>query len=402
MRMLLLFMLALSALSNWCPMLLAQQDASDDFVRSAGKNFIHNGRPFYFQGSNHCTLAYLRKDGANTEQSVDTELENFARHGVRVVRLWAFCDGDHYTYVPMQHSVGGYHEHALRRLDYTLHAAARHGIKLILVFVNYEPDFGGMDWYVRKLCGPGCDREIFYTDDLVLAAYRNYVAMIINRKNTYTGKLYKDDTTIMAWELANEPHTSDAYERKRGLRVGELVFNWLKQMAAFVKSLDPNHLVSSGEEGYRCDSQSDRHNWVNDGLKGIDFTRNIQQIADLDFATLHIYPDNWGMSYDDRQWVFANFIDDRVRIVFAANDGRGKPVVLEETGYRKSYGDRDRLLAEIYAHANQAQLAGTMVWSLVYGNIDDHGYVFDFSGPGAQAVFAQAAAMNNRRGAVKK
>jgi mannan endo-1,4-beta-mannosidase len=35
--------------------------------------------------------------------------------------------------------------------------------------------------------------------------YKNNAEVIINRRNTFTGVMYKDDPTIIGWELANEP-----------------------------------------------------------------------------------------------------------------------------------------------------------------------------------------------------
>ena len=43
--------------------------------------------------------------------------------------------------------------------------------------------------------------------------------------------------------LQNEPHTRDLYERNRGWPPGQLVRNWLWEMAAYVKSIDGNHMV---------------------------------------------------------------------------------------------------------------------------------------------------------------
>ena len=41
----------------------------------------------------------------------------------------------------------------------------------------------------------------------------------------------------------NEPHTTDLYERNRGWPPGQLVRNWIWEMAAYVKSIDGNHMV---------------------------------------------------------------------------------------------------------------------------------------------------------------
>lgn len=37
------------------------------------------------------------------------------------------------------------------------------------------------------------------------AQYKDYVTAIILRKNSLTGTVYRDDPTILAWDIANEP-----------------------------------------------------------------------------------------------------------------------------------------------------------------------------------------------------
>ena len=44
--------------------------------------------------------------------------------------------------------------------------------------------------------------------------------------------------------MQNEPHTRDLYEISREMPPGQLARNWLWEMAAFVKSVDSNHMVS--------------------------------------------------------------------------------------------------------------------------------------------------------------
>jgi mannan endo-1,4-beta-mannosidase len=74
-------------------------------------------------------------------------------------------------------------------------------------------------------------------------AYKNYVQKILTRVNTVNGRRYSQDPTVFAFELANEPHTSDNYELNQGVKPGSLVRAWISEMAAFVRSLDPNHMV---------------------------------------------------------------------------------------------------------------------------------------------------------------
>ena len=57
----------------------------------------------------------------------------------------------------------------------------------------------------------------------------------MRRRNTYNGRLYKEDPTIFAWDILNEPRqTSGDYST---------VQKWIDMMASFVKSVDPNHMV---------------------------------------------------------------------------------------------------------------------------------------------------------------
>jgi hypothetical protein len=65
-------------------------------------------------------------------------------------------------------------------------------------------------------------------------------------------------------------------------------------MATYVKRLDPNHLVTIGEEGFFGDERPEAvHNpqgWG--GQIGQDFVPDHMSAA-IDFATIHIWPDNW-------------------------------------------------------------------------------------------------------------
>ena len=68
--------------------------------------------------------------------------------------------------------------------------------------------------------------------------------------------------------------------------------NWVTEMAAHVKSIDRNHLLEIGLEGFYGGSKSER-NQINPGYQvGTDFLSN-NQIPGIDFATIHLYPDQW-------------------------------------------------------------------------------------------------------------
>jgi len=63
-------------------------------------------------------------------------------------------------------------------------------------------------------------------------------------------------------------------------------------MAPYVKSIDKKHLLEVGLEGFYGDFVPDRKQY-NPGFQvGSDFVSN-NLVKDIDFATIHAYPDNW-------------------------------------------------------------------------------------------------------------
>ena len=66
--------------------------------------------------------------------------------------------------------------------------------------------------------------------------------------------------------------------------------DWITEMAAYVKSIDGNHLLEIGLEGFYGESKKPSN--PNGYLLGSDFITN-NQIPGIDFATVHSYPDQW-------------------------------------------------------------------------------------------------------------
>ncbi len=112
-----------------------------------------------------------------------------------------------------------------------------------------------MDQYVRWAGGQYHDQ--FYTDPVIRQWYKNWIAHLLNRTNIYTGVKYKDDPTIMTWELGNEPRclSAGAYPRSPNCTTQTLIA-WAGEMSTYIKSVDDKHLVSVGDEGFYCPAQS--------------------------------------------------------------------------------------------------------------------------------------------------
>ena len=52
-----------------------------------------------------------------------------------------------------------------------------------------------------QLIYSGAEKELFYTNSACQQAYKNYISMLLQRTNTYTGVQYKNDPTIFSFEL---------------------------------------------------------------------------------------------------------------------------------------------------------------------------------------------------------
>jgi mannan endo-1,4-beta-mannosidase len=370
---------------------------AQDFVRRSGTGLLLNGRPYLCVGAN---AYYLQSAVAyGSIAGVQEVLSGAAGSGLSVVRTWAFHDSpDSSDPAVLQVRPGGYSEAGLRALDKVIALAKTAGIRLILPLVNGWDDYGGMNQYVRwRSEGWGGapalgkrrydDAEVnevvrngrggsyrlaqtamlghddFYTDPRIRSWYKQYVAMIIQRVNTVTGVANRDEPAILAWELANEPRSSD--------RSGETVRWWLAEMSAFVKSLDGNHLVGSGEEGmdisaagYPATSQ-EAPAWLFDGSAGISFLRNTA-IPFLDFASIHLYSDSWGLpAGGGNSWI-------REHARGASTES--KPLVLGEFGVRTG---RRQVFESWLTTSLLDGVTGALAWQLLDASrTDSEGYGF--------------------------
>ena len=108
---------------------------------------------------------------------------------------------------------------------------------------------------------------------------------VLTRVNNFTGVAYKDEPTIFAWELMNEPRIQSDLS-------GKTMQGWVTLMSAYVKSIDPNHMVEIGLEGFYGESVPDRKQFNPGYTVGTDFISN-NRIPTVDFATIHSYPDQW-------------------------------------------------------------------------------------------------------------
>lgn len=143
-----------------------------------------------------------------------------------------------------------------RGIDYALDEARKSGIRVILAFTDNWHEIGGVGEFV-KWSTTAKSHDDFFSDSNAKELYKQHVKALITRKNSVNGRVYRDDPTIMSWNLINEPRCKDCSTALQA---------WIDEMAPYVKSLDPNHLLTVGEEGfYSTSGQTDSNpsgNWA--------------------------------------------------------------------------------------------------------------------------------------------
>jgi len=325
------------------------------FIRSAGTQFLHSNQPFYAFGLNSYFLGFCSESSRRQTLTAAKQL------GATVVRSWAFLDVESrspgtpaFQYFSDGQICFDDGPDGLERLDALIGAAEELNLHLILPFVNYWPDFGGMPLYLKWLrIGGGVTG--FYRFSAAREAYQRWVEHLLTRRNTLTGRFYFEEPAVMAWELANEPRFDGAH--------GDELLRWIDDMSRFVKSLDSNHLLATGDEGFfRRLSRSHLYN----GTHGVDFNA-ILELPAIDFGTYHMYPQIWNQP--DYLDFAAQWISDHNKAARLAD----KPVLLEEFGLKDNgtlaaFGSRDEIYSRWLQQVYDEGGAGALLWML--GNRD--------------------------------
>eukprot|EP00884_Botryococcus_braunii_P004910 jgi/Botrbrau1/1441/Bobra.0063s0132.1 len=153
--------------------------------------------------------------------------------------------------------------------------------------------------------------------------------------------------------------------------------------------------VAVGDEGYHTGRTNGVADWLDDGLKGLDFEGNLAD-PNIDFGTVHLYPESWGFKANDF-WLGENFIVDRANIAHSLN----KPVILEEIGLEapNPLVSRNRFFEVYFSYANSVDYAGVLVWQVyAWPILEQYSFNFDWLADGAFAIKRQIAdtEMKNR------
>jgi mannan endo-1,4-beta-mannosidase len=356
--------------------------APNDFVTRVGATLTAGGSEFRFAGANNYYLMY------SSPLMVDDVLGAAARAGFNTMRTWGFLDignqdglnsvrgpSNGVSFQYWGGSAPAYNDgpQGLERLDYIVQRAGQLGVRLVIPLVNNWNDFGGIDQYVRWRESSATEarawfHDDFYTDPTIRQWYQDWLAHVIGRVNTLTGIPYRDDPTIAMWELGNEPRCGGAgvYPASDACTTQTLT-EWADVMSTHIKSLDPNHLVSVGDEGFYC-LEAGEH-WTEQCGDGVD-TVAFVRLPNIDVMSAHLYPEDWGTDSSwGTEWIARHIADAKAN---------GKPSLIGEFGIRNT-SVRNRVYHEWLDRLQSLGGNGGLYW-ILSGRQDSGGLYGDFDG----------------------
>ncbi|MCR5463582.1 MAG: cellulase family glycosylhydrolase [Bacteroidales bacterium] len=316
-----------------------------DFTRVSDGHFLRHGQPYTFVGTNFWYGPILASEGrgGNIER-LCKELDALKALGLENLRVLVGGDGPDGVFSrvdpALQTAPGVYNDTLLSGLDRFLVELGKRDMQAVLYLNNSWEWSGGYGQYLEWATGekaliPLVDgywpfmqqMRKFQTSKPAQELFFNHVRAIVGRINSITGKPYKDDPAIFSWQIGNEPRCfSDDPEIRSGF------IGWMTETAKIIKEIDPNHLLSTGNEGLMgCESDPVLLEQVN-------------SIPGVDYMTIHIWPYNWGWAKaeslsEDLDAAIAN-TDDYIKKHVELAERLGLPIVVEEFGFpRDGFSD---------------------------------------------------------------
>jgi len=247
--------------------------------------FTIEGNPFRFIGANTINFGYYNEYNLSIEEAIKTASEN----GISVIRIMVGLGEETWDGKPFE------------EYDKVLDIAAKYGVYVIVTLTDCC--CLGCEWgpteeaYFSK--APYCN----LTDTSGLSSFKEYIKSVLLRENTINGKIYRDDTTILALDIVNEPALQ--------IFTDSDLNTWLLELTSYIKTLDTKHLVTIGVDASRSLYNSDGPHY------------EALNVPDLDFFSFH---------YNLPDYSIVSQHLDLIKFRTEKFISMGKPVVLEEFG----------------------------------------------------------------------
>jgi mannan endo-1,4-beta-mannosidase len=329
-------------------------ERSREFIRVEGGKFVDERGRHCFVGANMWFAAYLGRSLDGRER-LRRELDRLQEIGVKNLRILGSSELS-----PLKSAIRpafrdaskNFSEELLQGLDFALSELRVRGQRAVVYLTNFWEWSGGMMTYLYYTDGKFVDMDDplhpwpafpdyaarFYSSAEAVSMYHDYVQALVTRTNSVTGHSYKNDPTIFSWQLANEPRpgvTAAVAEKNVAAYVA-----WISDTARLIKSLDPNHMVSTGSEGL-----------VGSANRAEYFVR-AHEVPEVDYLTAHIWPQNWGWiepadlprTFNDAERLTRSYIAEHVELAKRLK----RPLVIEEFGFPRDDARFDREATTTY------------------------------------------------------
>jgi len=375
----LLFLAILLSVSIAC---ISKTNKQKSFVTVENGQFIKDGKPYYYIGTNYWYGSILGSAGEKGDRKrLCEELDIMKAHGIDNLRVLAGAegpDGEPRRVTPaLQQTPGVYNNELLEGLDFLLAEMTKRKMVAILYLNNSWEWSGGFAQYLNwngygqipyPLWKGHTWSEFmsfsgqFHQCTPCKTMFYNHIKLLLNRTNSINGVAYKEDPTIMTWEIGNEPRAFSNENKP-------LLLEFVNETSALIKSIAPNQLVTTGTEG----------SWGCEGDIGL--FKDIHTSKNIDYLTMHIWPFNW-------QWLNIEnmdgtidksieqtglYMEEHITVAKELN----KPIVFEEFGLprdgfsfdpKTATTNRDKYYSSAFSRVvenakNGGRLAGANFWT---------------------------------------
>ena len=282
---------------------------------------FEDGSPYIGIGHNLCGWEWGGTDNRRGTYEYDEWLLNMANNGATMAQF-DFCEGDQLEWTPHPDELPFsadwrglvyYNAQNAWKMDQRFQRAEELGIYFRLSLLHWEDfdteteDFPDWGWnrnpYNMANGGPVANVSQFFTSAEARRIYRNHLR--------YTVARWGYSRNLLAYELWNEVDADDIVwgtEKPDYRSNAEYVADWHREMAAFIKKIDPNKALIT---------TSFAHTYNDDRL---------WQLPEMDLTTFHRYT-YFNGDYDEQQY-------DTIGALQSVISGRlavtGKPVLAGE------------------------------------------------------------------------
>lgn len=314
---------------------------------------VLNGEPRYFIGTN---VWYAPQLAVSDPARLGRELD--ALHGLGLDNLRILATDENFE-----------------GMDIVLRELQKRGMSAVLFLNNaweWSPD-GYRSWLEKAGAGhqphPAVEGYGAYMSSMWAFASNPKAVELFQEHVRRVVERYKDSPAVFSWQICNEPRPFTEDPQK----IDDFVA-YVQGTARLIKSIDPRHMVSTGNEGSMGSGGS------------IELFTRLNDCPDIDYITLHIWPYNWGWAQesvlagedpgkalDAALQQTARYIDEHIE---RAYDLR-KPLVIEEFGFPRdgfawhndsSTALRDRYYRYVFSRVLESarragRLSGCNFWS---------------------------------------